>query len=421
MIARMIEEAPPLRYRWVIEALVFVALFAQTVIALAPAPILSPIMSGLHLSLGAAGLIVSIIALCSAVFSILGAFVVQRLGALRTLLWGIWLMATGQIASGYAATLGTLLAARVLQGIGFGLMIAPPGALVMQWFGESEWPWINTVNWLSSYVGATCVYAITVPMFYALHSSWQAVLFTYGVGVAVIALLWMAFGREHESAASEVTAAAGAPGASAVLDVLRMRDVVLVALATFGAMWVYQVFAVFLPQFFHDYHGLELKEASQLTAILPLAAIFAAACGGFGTSFLGLRKPFTWPAGILMLLGGLGTLTMPSVSSIRLCLIMFGVGTAASPPALTTLLMELPGMTPVKMGIGLALVWSAGYTGAFASPSLGGALASSMGLRTVMLGFLGFQLIPIAAMYRLPETGPGGRSTVRIASATGSD
>jgi len=415
----MIDEARPPRYRWVIEALLFVALFAQTVTAIAPAPILSPIMRGLHLSLGAAGLVVSIIALCSAVFSLLGALVVQRLGALRTLLWGIWLMAAGQIASGYAATFATLLASRVLQGIGFGLMVAPPGALVMQWFGESEWPWINTVNWLSSYVGATWVYAVTVPMFYALHSSWQAVLFTYGVGVAAVALLWMAFGREHESAAAHVTA--GTPGAAAVREVLAMRNVVLVALATFGAMWVYQMFAVFLPQFFHDYHGLELKEASQLTAILPLAAIFAAAGGGFGTSFLGVRKPFTWPAGLLMLIGGLGTLTMPSVGGIRLSLIMFGVGTAASPPALTTLMMELPAMTPVKMGIGLALVWSAGYAGAFASPFLGGALASSMGLKTVMLGFLGFQLIPIATMYLLPETGPGARAAVRIAPATGSD
>jgi predicted MFS family arabinose efflux permease len=417
----MIDEARPPRYRWVIEALLFVALFAQTVTAIAPAPILSPIMGSLHLSLGAAGLVVSIIALCSAVFSVLGALVVQRLGALRTLLWGIWLMALGQIASGYAATFATLLASRVLQGIGFGLMIAPPGALVMQWFGESEWPWINTVNWLSSYVGATCVYAVTVPMFYALHSSWQAVLFTYGLGVAAVALLWMAFGREHESAATHVTGAGFIPGVWAVREVLAVRDVVLVALATFGAMWVYQIFAVFLPQFFHDYHGLELKEASQLTAILPLAAIFAAAGGGFGTSWLGVRKPFTWPAGILMLLGGLGTLTASSIGGIRLSLIMFGVGTAASPPALTTLLMELPGMTPVKMGIGLALVWSAGYTGAFASPFLGGALATSMGLRTVMLGFLFFQLIPIATMYLLPETGPGGRTAVRIAPATGSD
>ncbi len=202
-----------------------------------------------------------------------------------------------------------------------------------------------------------------------------------------------------------------------MLDVLKMPDVVLVALATFGGMWVYQIFVTFLPQFFHDYHGLELKEASQLTAILPLAAIFAAAGGGFGTSLTGVRKPFTWPAATLMLLGGLATVTMPSVAGIRLALIMFGVGAAASPVAVTTLLMELPGMTPVKMGIGLALVWAAGYAGAFASPFLGGALAGSFGLRIVMLGFLAFQLIPIAAMYLLPETGPGARAAIAIVPA----
>ena len=417
----MIEEAKPLRYRWVIAALLFVALLAQAVTVIAPAPILSPIMGSLHLSLGEAGLVVSIIALCSAIFSLLGALVVQRLGALRTLRWGIWLLAAGQIASGYATTLGSLLAARVLQGIGFGLMIAPPGALVMQWFDESEWPWINTVNCLTSPIGATGVYAVTVPMFYTLGSSWRAVLLAYGIGVAAVALLWMAFGREHESALAPVAGPAVVPGASALLEVLKMRDVVLVALATFGGMWVSQIYATFLPQFFHDYHGLDLKEASQLTAILPLAAIFAAAGGGFGTSFTGVRKPFTWPAAALVLLGGLGTVTMSSVTGIRLALIMFGAGAAASPTAVNTLLMELPGMTPAKMGIGLALIWAAGYTGAFASPFLGGALAGNFGLRAVMLGFLGFQLIPIAAMYLLPETGPGARVAVEIASATGAE
>ena len=52
-------------------------------------------------------------------------------------------------------------------------------------------------------------------------------------------------------------------------------------------------------------------------------------------------------------------------------------------------------------------MWSIGYFGAFISPFLGGALAAHIGLRTVMLGFLVFQFLPIVTMYFLPETGPG--------------
>jgi predicted MFS family arabinose efflux permease len=416
----VLEKSKPPRYRWVIEALLFLALFAQAVTWLAPAPILDPIIRSLNLTLGKAGLVISIFAICTSAFSFLSAPLVRRLGVMPTLLLGIWLMALGQIASGCAGTLAALLLARVLQGIGFGLMIAPPGALVMQWFDETAWPWINTVNALSSYIGATAVYAATVPILDSLGSSWRAVLFAYGLGVAGVAMLWSVLGRERPLPSVSGSSSLAAPKDLSVIDVLRMRDVMLIALGTFGGMWVYQLYTGFLPEFFRTYRGLGLKDASELTADLPLAAIFACAGAGFGTSLLGLRKPFTWPAAILMLMGAFGAVTMPTVGAIRLSLILFGTGAAASPPAITTLLMELPGMTPVGMGIGLAIVWTAGYAGAFVSPFLGGAMAGAFGLRAVMLGFLAFQLISIVAQYLLPETGPG-RATVEIAAATGAD
>jgi MFS family permease len=101
---------------------------------------------------------------------------------------------------------------------------------------------------------------------------------------------------------------------------------------------------------------------------------------------------------------------------IRVSLVLVGIGAAGSLAAITTLLMELPGMTPAKMGTGLAFMWSVGYSGAFVAPFLGGVLAAHYGLKTVMLGFLAFQFLPIVMMYLLPETGPG-RTRYEIAPA----
>ncbi len=142
-------------YRWVIELLMFFAFVSQTIIWLAPAPILTPIIKSLHISLGSAGLIISVIALCISIFSLLGAVISERLGALRAFLIGIWLLAIGQLLSSYCTAFGGLLACRVIEGVGFGVMIAPPGTLTMQWFGEGEWPWINMVNALCAYIGLT--------------------------------------------------------------------------------------------------------------------------------------------------------------------------------------------------------------------------------------------------------------------------
>ena len=83
------------------------------------------------------------------------------------------------------------------------------------------------------------------------------------------------------------------------------------------------------------------------------------------------------------------------------------------------MVMELPGMTPTKAGSGLGVVWAAGYTGAFLSPFICGALAGRFGLEAVMVGSLVFGLIAIGGFYMVPETGPG-RMPVGAAAASGS-
>jgi len=406
-------------YRWIIEVLLLLLLTTQSLAWLAPAPILQEIRNGLKISLGDAGLIISIIALCIGIFSLLGAVVAERIGALRALVIGIWLLAIGQVASGYAPNFAALLACRVLEGIGYGLVIAPPGTLTMQWFGEGEWPYINMINFAFSYVGLTAVFRAT-PALFAAVGSWRMVLLWYGVGSAGVALLWTVFGREHRSETS-----VSAPGAleapaergSALMEVAKMRNVLLIAAGLFGGMWVFQIYTAFLPEFFRTYRGMTLSQASLMTQVLPFAGLFAALSGGIGTGMSGLRKPFTWPIAFTNLVGCTGAIVLRDPMWIRLSLVLVGIGAAGSLAALTTLLMESPGMNPTRLGAAIGFVWAVGYLGAFISPFLGGALAARIGLHTVMLGFLVFQFLPIVMFYLLPETGPG-RTRYEIAAAS---
>jgi CP family cyanate transporter-like MFS transporter len=409
-------------YRWVIEALLLLLLTAQSFAWLAPAPILQEIRNGLGISLSSAGLIISIIALCIGIFSLLGAVVAERIGPLRALVIGIWLMAIGQVASGYAPNFAALLACRVLEGVGYGLVIAPPGTLVMQWFGAGEWPYINMVNFSFGYVGLTAVFRATPALFAAVGGSWQMTLLWYGVGSAGVALLWTILGREHRTEISIPTPGAieaPAERGSALMEVAKMRNVLLIAAGLFGGMWVFQIYTAFLPEFFRTYRGMSMAEASLMTQVLPFTGLFAALGGGIGTGMSGLRKPFTWPIAFATLIGCAGVMMFPNPTWIRLSLVLVGIGSAGSLAAITTLLMELPGMNPTRVGAALGFVWAIGYFGAFLSPYLGGALAAHIGLRTVMLGFLIFQFLPIVTMYFLPETGPGRpRYEIETASAS---
>jgi CP family cyanate transporter-like MFS transporter len=406
-------------YRWVIEILLLLLLTAQSLAWLAPAPILQEIRNGLKISLGDAGLIISIIALCIGIFSLLGAVVAERIGALRALVIGIWLMAIGQLASGYAPDFAALLACRVLEGIGYGLVVAPPGTLTMQWFGAGEWPYINMINFAFSYVGLTAVFRAT-PALFAAVGSWRMVLLWYGVGSTGVAILWTLLGREHR-----IETRLSAPGAveapaehgSALMEVAKMRNVLLIAAGLFGGMWVFQIYTAFLPEFFRTYRAMTLSQASLMTQVLPLAGLFAALGGGIGTGMSGLRKPFTWPIALTNLVGCAGAIVFANPTLIRLSLVLVGIGAAGSLAAMTTLLMESPGMNPTRLGAAIGFVWAVGYLGAFISPFLGGALAARIGLRAVMLGFLVFQFLPIVMFYLLPETGPG-RARYEIAAAS---
>jgi MFS family permease len=392
----------------------FLALFSQALTWLAPAPLIPPISKSLGIELGQAGLIISIIALCIAIFSLLGATIAARLGALRALIIGAWLLAAGGVLSGFTNSFIALLGCRVIEGIGFGVMIAPPGTLIMQWFGEGEWPWINMVNALCSYIGLTAVFSMTVPIYHALGSSWQHVLLVYGLATAGVALAWTVLGRERRTAITSGPAADGEP--SALAAVMKMRNILLIATGLFGAMWVFQLYTAFLPAYFHEVRGMNLADASAMTAVLPLTGIFSSVGGGIGTGLTGLRKPFMWPLAISTLIGCAGAIISPDPTIMRLSLVLVGIGAAGSLAPLTTMLMEFPEMTPAKVGAALAFMWSMGYAGAFVAPFLGGILAASIGLRAVMLSFLVFQLMPIVAMYMLPETGPG-RSRYEIAAA----
>ena len=409
-------------YRWIIEVLILFTLLAQSLTWLAPAPLLGPISKGLNISLAQAGLIISIIALCIAIFSMAGAVVMEKLGILRALLVGIWMMSIAEILSGFSGSFGQLLLWRVFEGVGYGLIIAPPGALTMQWFGEHEWPYINMIGALFGYVGLFAVFQMTAPLYASFNESWLRVLLCYGIVSAGVALAWTIFGRERHVAVVDAAVATSAEdrSGSALGEVAKRREILLIAAGLFGGMWVFQLYTAFLPTYFAQYRGLGLAEASSLTSILPLTGIFAALGGGLGTGITGLRKPFLWPVAISTLLGCAGAVVFPDLMLIRASLVLVGIGAAGSLAAVTTLVMELPGMTPEKMGVGLAFVWSVGYAGAFVSPIVGGAIADMMGLRNVMLIFLAFQSLPIVCMYLLPETGKGrARTTQTLTAAAG--
>ncbi len=402
-------ETPP--YRWLIEALLVLLLIAQAVAWLAPAPILAPIINHLHIGLGGGGLLISIVPACIVIFSLVGGVISERLGAVLTGIVGAWAMAVGLVLSGYTHSYVPLLLCRILQGLGYGVLLAPIATLVMGWFPPREWAYVNIANSVAPFAGVTLVF-IGMPLVYlATGKQWTTSMLYAGLAVGVVAILWTALGQEPRGGGAHSGAAGhgGASGGSSMPEVMGMRGVRLVGLALFGSLWTFQIFTAFLPLYLHTTYGMSLEEADGIVAILPLTAAFAAAGGGLCAAVTGLRRPFMWPIQFLMFLGALGAVSFHDPMAIRLSMVAFGAGTSGPLAGILTTMMELPGMTPVKMGSAYGVVWALGFAGAFISPFLGGAIASRIGLLPVMMVFSGFALLATLALYLLPETGPGRR------------
>jgi MFS family permease len=411
----MVDESQASPYRWVIEGLLISSLLVQEAIWLAPAPILEPIIKFFHIGLGRAGILISIIALFMGVFAIVGGLFGTRLGIIRSLIAGAWLMGIGGVLSGYTTNYWTLFACRAVEGIGFGIVMGPGQALPMQWFPPREWPYINGVNLLCGNISMALTFAITAPLFYRFGSSWGMTLSFYGALEVGVAVLWTIFGRENKSAPAAVAIQPSDAKPAAGLDALKRSDILLAAVGIFGGVWMTSLHGAFMPQFFHTYRGLTLAQAGRLAAVPTTAAIAGSLLGGVFSGLAGRRKPFTWPLGLVGIGCALGAMLIPNYRAIFVAQFMGGLIGSMPWPVVITMTMELDGMTPELAHTALACIWGAAFVGAFFAPLIAGALAQTIGLQASLIIFTLVGLSQLG-FYFMPETAPG-REVLQVAAA----
>jgi MFS family permease len=411
----MVDDSQASSYRWVIEALLICSLLVQEAIWLSPAPILAPIIKTFNIGLGEAGMLISIIALFIGVFAIVSAVVGSRLGIIRSLILGAWMMGIGGVLSGYATSYWMLFGCRALEGIGFGIVMGPGQALPMQWFPQREWPYINGVNLLCANISLTITLAVTAPLYYHFGSSWGTTLSFYGLLELGVALLWTLLGRENQRLTG-ATSESRHPRTRLNLDVIKRPDVLWAGVGIFGGVWTTSLCGAFMPQFFHTYRGLTLTQAGTLAALPTLAAIPGSLLGGVASGLAGRRKPFTWPLALGGIFFTLAALLIPGYRGIFAAELLAGLIGSMPWPVVVTMTMELPGMTPELAQIALACVWGTAFVGGFFAPLVSGALAQMIGLQASMIIFVLVGLSQLG-FYFMPETAKG-KELLRFAPAS---
>lgn len=392
------------RYRFVIEAILFLGYAAFGLSWIGVTPLIADIQPAFGISSAEFGLINTLVAISKTFAPLLTGLLAVKLGIRRTVLLGMLLIAFS-ILPPLATTFPVFLAGRLIFGLGGAVVVTLLGAVVMQWFPRDELPVVNAFNNIAVNSGITVALFVTVPI--AARLGWRHTLLLYGCLNLLLAVSWALLGRDHDG--SRTGSTAGAPRARSVryTDVWRMKETWLVTLCFAGPLALYLVYNTWLPKYYVTALGMSRAAASQFTGLFNLVGIPAAIGSGILTSRLGLRRPFLIVAGIFIGFAAFGMFLTSDPTLITVSAICLGICLFAGASPLVTTAMELPGMTPQHISLMMGTVFSLAYSVSALAPTLTGWLFDTTGSFT--LGFsvwAAFSWVLLIGGAMLPETGP---------------
>ena len=360
------------RYRFVIGGLALLANMAMGFNFYSPAPILPLIMDDFGISAATAGMTVTLSTLSFAAFGLPGGLIVSRIGFKTAIIIGAWLMALMALMA-VVPNVGSLLALRLVYGVGLAFVFTSTGPMLMRWFGPKEvvlWTGLITAAFT---MGIAISVAAAAPLSNAV--GWSMALSIFAIVPMVTGLAWMLLGGPAGSAS---------PGAATVsrkmvLDVLSRRTLLLLVAGDVGVFFQYSALTSWLPSFYNEVRNMSLSHAGFITGLLPFVGIFAVILGGILASRFGAKRALLVTPGIMVIAGGLGSFLFAHLGGIYASVIILGLGSWMFVPILLGLPMRLRGMTPEKVSVFWGFIVTIAGFGMFLSPIVVGGLSDLTG------------------------------------------
>ena len=379
------------RYRIVIAVLILWAHLSIGLNFFAVTPLLPLAIDDYDITRASASLLVALPTLVKACIGLPGSLIIHRFGLNRVFTVS-WFMLGALALSPLIQDFYLMLLLRLLYGMGAGLMMTATASLIMQWFRPNEVPVINTLLLIVISLGIAISIPLAVPL--AENTSWEGVLGIFG-GIGLCgAFAWKLYGRARSTHIQE---AASIFTLREVWEVFRDRTIFLLVVGDALVFVNYAAVTSWLPTFLHEFRGMALDQAGYVTGLLPAVGIFAVLLGGFLALRVKNRRLLFLAPGVMVAIGGFGIFLLRDPLAINLSILALGFGTWVYQPALLTLPMQLPWMTPRK----ITVVWGASLTiagfGMFISPVVVGASRDLFG--TFVPGFFIWAIFGCALIF----------------------
>jgi MFS family permease len=248
----------------------------------------SEIQKELHLTNTQLGLVFSAFAYPYLLFQVIGGWVGDHFGPRKTLFWCGMIWAAATIATGFVGDLATLFIARFALGFGEGATF-PTATRAMQYWTPATWRgFAQGLTHSFSRLGGTVTPPIVAVLM--IWSSWRGAFVALGLVSLVWGIAWVWYFRnepkDHAAITDEELAALPPRPTGARPEVpwgpllRRMWPVTLTYFCYGWSLWLY---LNWLPLFFKNNYGLDLKNSALASSGAFLAGVIGDTVGGIAS------------------------------------------------------------------------------------------------------------------------------------------
>ena len=342
-------------------------------------PIMPVLMASLKISVGQAGLLMSVYAITGLVLALPAGLIFQRAGYRPTSLLAGGSIIIGAAWGALSTDMTALLISRVIEGIGTSFMAVLAPAVIAMWFrperrGTAMGVWSAWVP-----IGGA-VMLVAAPLL-TRSGRWQTAWWFGGIYALVTTLLALTLVRPAAGAARSGTPAApraDAAPAPSTAQVLRHRDLWLLSLA-FGCFnMVVLAVVTYLPTFLNLVRGLSLPQAGLLAGVSSMVSIASGPAGGVLSDRIGSRKrPYL--AGLLLMAVAMPlTVVLAPPGALLALFIVQGLALGLVPTNIFSAAVEAVGGER-RGGLAMGIIMVGQNAGFLLGPVIFGALLESAG------------------------------------------
>lgn len=299
------------------------------------------------LGLEAAGWIMSVFALLGVVGGIPAGAAVARFGDRRLLALGLAALALGSVVGSMAGSFALLLGTRVLEGLGFLLVVVTAPALLQRIVATKDRDLAFGI-WSAFMPAGMAIALLLGASLTGWRPFWLANAILAGAFVLLLLLFVRAQARGNDALSSREI------GRDAVLTATS-RGPLLLASAFVLYSLLYFALASFLPVLLMDRMGVTVAAAGALSAV----AVGANVLGNLAAGLLLGRGAARWTliatAAAVMTLTGIAVFALPLPPTVvfLLCVVFSGVGGLLPATVLgaAALVAPKPGLGPMTLGL----------------------------------------------------------------------